>query len=69
MIKKLVDIEEVKVMLSELLQVAMKENFSAEDTIEHAMSWLDRRFEKSKQNRIPIIDRNSLNDYWDDFFD
>ena len=44
MIKLLVDIEEIKLMLSELLEVAIEENFSAEDTIEHAMVWLDERF-------------------------
>ena len=46
MVKKLVDIEDVKVMLSELLEVALKENFTAEDTLEHAMVWLDERFVK-----------------------
>ena len=48
MIKKVVDIEDVKIMLSELLEVALEENFTAEDTIEHAMVWLDERFAKSE---------------------
>ena len=48
MIKKLVDIEEVKVMLSELLEVALEENFIAEDTINHAMVWLEERFVKTE---------------------
>lgn len=50
MIKKLVDIEDVKIMLSELLEVALEENFTAEDTIEHAMVWIDERFVKSEQS-------------------
>ena len=48
MIKKVVDIEDVKIMLSELLEVALEENFTAEDTISHAMVWLDERFAKSE---------------------
>lgn len=43
---RLVDIEDVKVMLSELLEVALEENFTVEDTLEHAMVWLDERIVK-----------------------
>ena len=39
--KRLIDAESVKLMLSELLEVAQKEKFTAEDTISHATSWID----------------------------
>lgn len=48
MTKKIVDLEEVKIMLSELLEVAIAENFTAEDTISHAFVWLDERFAKTE---------------------
>ena len=39
---RLIDAEQTKLMLSELLEVAEKENFTAEDAIEHACVWIDR---------------------------
>ena len=38
---RLIDSEQTKLMLSELLEVAKKENFNAEDAIEHACVWVD----------------------------
>lgn len=38
---RLIDAENVKLMLSELLEVAQKENFTAEDAIDHATVWID----------------------------
>lgn len=39
---RLIDAEQTKLMLSELLEVAKKENFTAEDAIDHACEWIDR---------------------------
>ena len=38
---RLIDAEQAKLMLSELLEVAEKENFTAEDAINHAYEWVD----------------------------
>lgn len=38
---RLIDAEQAKLMLSELLEVAEKENFTAEDAINHACVWVD----------------------------
>ena len=38
---RLIDAEQTKLMLSELLEVAKKENFTAEDVIDHAFVWID----------------------------
>lgn len=38
---RLIDAEQTKLMLSELLEVAEKEKFTAEDVINHACEWLD----------------------------
>ena len=38
---KLIDAEQTKLILSELLEVANKENFTAEDVISHACEWVD----------------------------
>lgn len=40
--QRLIDAEDTKLMLSELLEVANKEKFSAEDAINHAYEWIDR---------------------------
>jgi len=39
--RRLVDADSVKLMLSELLEAAQKERFTAEDAISHAVSWID----------------------------
>lgn len=38
---RLIEADETKLMLSELLEVAEKEKFTAEDVINHAIEWLD----------------------------
>ena len=38
---RLIDAEQTKLMLSELLEVAKKENFTVEDVIDHAFVWID----------------------------
>ena len=38
---RLIDVEQAKLMLSELLEVAKKKNFTAEDSISHVFEWVD----------------------------
>ena len=39
---RLIDAEQTKLMLSELLQISEKENFTVDDAINHAFEWIDR---------------------------
>lgn len=41
MVSNLIKKEDVKLMLSELLDLAEKENFSAYDVINHAVDWVE----------------------------
>lgn len=38
---RLIDTDMTKLMVSELLEVAQKENFTAEDVIDHMYEWID----------------------------
>lgn len=63
---RLIDAEQAKLMLSELLEVAEKENFTAEDAINHAYEWVDNlptaydveRVAEDLQKASMIIEQN-----------